>query len=70
VIERSAVVAATRGHAPIVHSEMCVNWGYDRLHECVEKRAIQEMKHAEKLIARWLPGLRVTTNGGSNRSGS
>ncbi len=36
----------------IVHSEMCANWGYDRLHESVEKRAIEEMKHAEKLIAR------------------
>ena len=35
-----------------VHAEMCENWGYDRLHESVEKRAIQEMKHAEKLIAR------------------
>jgi bacterioferritin len=38
----------------IVHSEMCANWGYDRLHENIEKRAIQEMKHAEKLIARIL----------------
>ena len=38
----------------IVHSEMCANWGYDRLHESIEKRAIQEMKHAEKLIARIL----------------
>ncbi len=36
----------------IVHSEMCANWGYDRLHDLVEKRAIQEMKHAEALIAR------------------
>jgi bacterioferritin len=36
----------------IVHSEMCANWGYGRLHESVEKRAVQEMKHAEKLIAR------------------
>jgi len=36
----------------MVHSEMCKNWGYDRLHEKVEKRAIQEMKHAETLIAR------------------
>ncbi len=36
----------------MVHSEMCANWGYDALHEKVEKRAIQEMKHAEKLIAR------------------
>lgn len=38
----------------IVHSEMCANWGYDRLHEANEKRAIDEMKHAEKLIARIL----------------
>jgi len=38
----------------MVHSEMCNNWGYDRLHEKVEHRAIQEMKHAEKLIARIL----------------
>lgn len=36
----------------MVHSEMCANWGYGRLHEATEKRAIQEMKHAEKLIAR------------------
>jgi len=33
---------------------MCANWGYDRLHESIEKRAIDEMKHAEKLIARIL----------------
>ncbi len=38
----------------MVHSEMCANWGYERLHEAVEKRAIDEMKHAEKLIARIL----------------
>ena len=38
----------------IVHSEMCANWGYDRLHDSIEKRAIDEMKHAEKLIARIL----------------
>ena len=36
----------------MVHSEMCANWGYDRLHASVEKRAVQEMHHAEKLIAR------------------
>ena len=23
----------------MVHSEMCENWGYDRLHQAVEKRA-------------------------------
>jgi bacterioferritin len=38
----------------IVHSEMCANWGYDGLHDAIEKRAIDEMKHAEKLIARIL----------------
>ena len=38
----------------MVHSEMCDNWGYGRLHEKIEKRAIDEMKHAEKLIARIL----------------
>jgi bacterioferritin len=38
----------------IVHSEMCGDWGYERLHETVEKRAIQEMQHAEKLIERIL----------------
>jgi len=36
----------------MVHSEMCANWGYDRLHQAVEGRARQEMHHAEKLIAR------------------
>src|SRR5512134_1533558 len=38
----------------MVHSEMCADWGYDTLHEAVEKRAIEEMKHAEKLIGRIL----------------
>ncbi len=38
----------------MVHSEMCDNWGYDKLHKAVEKRAIDEMKHAEKLIGRIL----------------
>ena len=36
----------------MVHSEMCANWGYERLHEAIEKRAIEEMRHAEKLIER------------------
>ncbi|MFZ1685624.1 MAG: bacterioferritin [Candidatus Zixiibacteriota bacterium] len=38
----------------IVHSEMCANWGYEKLHAKIEKRAIDEMKHAEKHIARLL----------------
>ena len=38
----------------IVHAEMSKNWGYDRLHEKVERRAVEEMRHAERLIARIL----------------
>ncbi len=38
----------------MVHSEMCANWGYERLHEAIEKRAVEEMRHAEKLIERIL----------------
>jgi bacterioferritin len=38
----------------MVHSEMCANWGYEKLHKGSEKRAIDEMKHAEALIARIL----------------
>lgn len=38
----------------MVHAEMCDNWGYDKLAEAIEKRAIQEMKHAEILIKRIL----------------
>lgn len=38
----------------IVHAEMCANWGYTKLHEAIEKRAIHEMKHAEKIIERIL----------------
>ncbi|EKD69552.1 MAG: Bacterioferritin [uncultured bacterium] len=36
----------------MVHSEMCADWGYEKLHKHFEKRAIDEMKHAEKLIGR------------------
>jgi len=36
----------------MVHSEMCSNWGYAKLHGAIEKRAITEMKHAERLIER------------------
>ena len=38
----------------IVHAEMAEDWGYPVLHESAEKRAITEMKHAEKHIARIL----------------
>jgi bacterioferritin len=48
----------------MVHSEMCVNWGYTELHKAAEARAIDEMKHAEKLIGRilFLEGTPVVSN--------
>jgi bacterioferritin len=38
----------------MVHSEMCANWGFQKLHAAIEKQAIDEMKHAETLIGRIL----------------
>jgi bacterioferritin len=38
----------------MVHSEMCENWGYGRLHKAIEQQAIDEMHHAEWLIQRIL----------------
>lgn len=47
----------------MVHSEMCDDWGYEKLHKHFEKRAIDEMKHAEILIGRilYLEGLPIVT---------
>ena len=47
----------------MVHSEMCNNWGYAKLHEAIEKQAIDEMHHAEWLITRilYLEGLPVVS---------
>jgi len=36
----------------MVHSEMCENWGYDKLHQAIRKQAMDEMHHAEWLIER------------------
>lgn len=48
----------------MVHSEMCAAWGYNKLHKAIEKRAIDEMKHAEKLIGRilFLEGLPIVSD--------
>jgi bacterioferritin len=48
----------------MVHTEMCDNWGYAKLDEMIQKRAIDEMKHAEKLIYRilFLEGIPVVSN--------
>lgn len=47
-----------------VHAEMCENWSYERLHGMIRKRSIDEMKHAEKLIARilFLEGIPIVGN--------
>ena len=36
------------------HTEMLDNWGYKALGDATKKRAIEEMRHAEKLIERIL----------------
>jgi bacterioferritin len=36
----------------MVHSEMCENWGYNKLHLDIRKQAMDEMRHAEWLIER------------------
>ncbi len=36
----------------MVHSEMCDNWGFGKLHQAIEKQAMDEMHHAEWLIRR------------------
>src|ERR1035437_3763222 len=36
----------------MVHSEICENWGYNKLHMAIRKQAIDEMHHAEWLIER------------------
>jgi bacterioferritin len=48
----------------MVHSEICAGWGYEKLHKLIEKRAIVEMKHAEKLIGRilFLEGIPIVSN--------
>lgn len=48
----------------MVHAGMDENWGYEKLHDAVEKRAITEMKHAESLIDRllFLEGVPIVSN--------
>jgi len=36
----------------MVHSEMCENWGFSKLHQAIRKQAMDEMHHAEWLIER------------------
>ena len=48
----------------MVHANVCANWGYGKLDKVIEKRAIDEMKHAEKLIGRiiFLEGIPIVSN--------
>ena len=48
----------------MVHAEMCENWGYDKLGATIQKRAVEEMKHAEKLIGRilFLEGIPIVSD--------
>jgi bacterioferritin len=41
-------------HGYILHAEMCANWGYKALAAMTTRRAIEEMKHAERLMERIL----------------
>lgn len=47
----------------MVHAELCDNWGYERLHDAVQGRAVVEMKHAERLISRiiFLDGMPIVS---------
>ena len=47
----------------MVHSEMCANWGYDKLHRAIEQQAMDEMHHAEWLIQRiiFFEGMPIVT---------
>ena len=36
----------------MLHSEICENWGYGKLHTAIRKQSIDEMHHAEWLIER------------------
>ena len=37
-----------------LHSEMCENWGYERLSKHIKETSVNEMGHAEKIIERML----------------
>jgi bacterioferritin len=48
----------------MVHAEICENWGYDKLGDVIQKRAVEEMKHAERLIGRilFLEGIPIVSD--------
>ena len=55
VIEQLNIALSNEMSAAVqymVQSEMCASWGYHRLSALTKGRAIEEMKHAERLIER------------------
>jgi bacterioferritin len=52
VLDRLLADELTAINQYMVHSEMCENWGYGRLHLDIRKQAMDEMHHAEWLIER------------------
>ncbi len=48
----------------MVHAEMCSSWGYSKLHDSIQARAITEMKHGEHLIERilFLEGIPIVSS--------
>jgi bacterioferritin len=48
----------------MVHSEMCENWSYEKLHKADRARSFKEMVHAEELIERilYLEGRPIVSN--------
>ncbi len=55
VIEQLNVALSNEMSAAVqymVQAEMCASWGYQRLSALTKGRAIEEMKHAERLIER------------------
>jgi bacterioferritin len=37
-------------HQYLIHGAMCKNWGYDRLHDKIHARALDETHHSEEVI--------------------
>jgi len=52
VLNRRLADELTAINQYMVHSEMCENWGYSKLHLAIRKQAMDEMHHAEWLIER------------------
>ena len=52
ILNQSLADELTAINQYIVHSKMCENWGYGKLHMAIRKQSMDEMHHAEWLIER------------------